>query len=270
MELFKLEIGESPLLVSFPHVGVHLPPEIAERLTPEALLLPDTDWHLPLLYDCAGELGASRLIATHSRYVIDLNRPPDGVNLYPGQKTTGLVPVDTFAEQPLYRGSPPDAGEIAERVSRYWQPYHQALRAQLDRIRERHGYALLWDAHSIISMAPRLFEGRLPDLNLGTAGGRSCGSGLGESLLELARDHSAYTAVLNGRFTGGHITRSFGDPAAGIHAVQLEMSTIIYMDERPPYALDEVRAAALRPLLRAFLERMLDWGRRQAAAGSRG
>ncbi len=265
MDLFQLEIGDSPLLVSFPHVGTYLPAGIAERLTPEALLLPDTDWHLPLLYDFAGELGATRLIATHSRYVVDLNRPPDGVNLYPGQKTTGLVPVDTFAEQPLYRGALPDEAEITERVARYWRPYHRALRTQLDRIRERHGYALLWDAHSIISEAPRLFDGRLPDLNLGTASGRSCSQGLGESLLDLARAHPAYSSVLNGRFTGGHITRSFGEPAAGVHAVQLEMSTLIYMDERPPYELDERRARSLRPLLRAFLERMLDWGQQQAA-----
>jgi len=172
-----------------------------------------------------------------------------------------LVPIDTFAEEPVYRsGQLPSDSEIHDRVERYWRPYHRALKDELERVRDRHGYALLWDAHSIISKAPRLFDGQLPDLNLGTAGGRSCGAGLGESLLDLARSNSRYSAVLNGRFTGGHITRSLGDPAAGVHAVQLEMSTIIYMDEQPPYLLNEHRAVQLRPLLRAFLVRMLEWG----------
>jgi N-formylglutamate deformylase len=271
LELFQLKRGDSPLVVSFPHVGTYLPPELSERMSPQALVLPDTDWHLPLLYDGAAGLGATTLVATHSRYVVDLNRPPDGVNLYPGQKTTGLVPVDTFAEEPIYlSGQLPSERDVQERVERYWRPYHEALRDELKRVRERHGYALLWDAHSIISRAPRLFEGQLPDLNLGTAGGRSCGAGLGESLLELARSHPRYSAVLNGRFTGGHITRSFGDPAAGVHAVQLEMSTIIYMDEQPPYVLDESRAAQLRPLLRAFLSRMLEWGAQSGRARGEG
>ena len=261
MPPFSFRAGRTPLLVSMPHTGTYIPAQLAKRLTRVALTLPDTDWHLERLYDFLGELGASVLVATHSRYVVDLNRPPDNVNLYPGQDTTPLVPIDTFHKEPLYRtGEEPDEAEIAERVSTFWKPYHQKLVDELAALRERHGYALLWDAHSIFSVVPRFFQGTLKDLNLGTADGRSCGRGIGEALMEKV---SGYSAVLNGRFKGGYITRTYGDPAKRVHAVQLELSEAKYMDETPPFRFDEERAKRLRPQLRALIEEFCRLGRPQ-------
>ena len=263
MDPFTFRAGTTPLLVSMPHVGTYLPPDLAARMTREARILPDTDWHLERLYDFLGGLGASVLAATHSRYVVDLNRPPDNANLYPGKDTTGLVPVDTFARAAVYHdGAVPDDAEVALRVERYWRPYHAQLGRELDRLRVAHGYALLWDAHSIASRVPRFFSGRLPDFNLGTAGGRSCAPGIIEGVAAIAQRAAGYTAVLNGRFTGGYITRRYGQPNARVHAIQLELAEITYMDEAPPFAFDPARAARLRPLLRAMLERMLEAARR--------
>jgi N-formylglutamate deformylase len=254
MNFFKFESGSVPLLVSMPHTGTYVPPELAKRLTPEALALPDTDWHLETLYDFIDDLGASVLVATHSRYVVDLNRPPDDANLYPGQDTTGVVPVDTFHKQPLYLGAPPDAKEAEGRIETCWKPYHAKLAEELGRLRDKHGYALLWDAHSIFSVLPRFFPGKLADLNLGTADGKSCAPGIGESLL---KEVTRYGAVLNGRFKGGYITRTYGAPANGIHAVQLELSEATYMEEQPPYRFRDDLARRLRPQLSALLEAFL-------------
>ena len=263
MEPYRFRAGTAPLLVSMPHVGTYVPPALAARMTDAALFLPDTDWHLERLYDFLDALGASVLVATHSRYVVDLNRPPDNANLYPGQDTTGLVPLDTFAREPVYRdGAQPTDAEIAARVELHWQPYHAQLQRELDRLRAAHGYALLWDAHSIASEVPRFFPGRLPDLNLGTAGGVACVPAIETAVAAVARAAPAYSAVLNGRFKGGYITRRYGRPAVGVHAIQLEVAEITYMDEAPPYRFDEVRAARLRPHLRAMLEAMLEAARR--------
>jgi N-formylglutamate deformylase len=252
MAPFKFRAGRTPLLVSMPHTGTHLPEEIGRRMTEEALRLPDTDWHLERLYDFLEELGASVLVATHSRYVVDLNRPPDNADLYPGQDTTPLVPIDTFHRAPLYRrGEQPDEAEMAQRVEKYWQPYHSQLTQALERLGKQHGYALLWDAHSIFSRVPRFFAGTLPELNLGTADGRSCGAGIGEALMEKV---AGYSAVLNGRFKGGYITRTYGAPAKEVHAVQLELSEATYMDEFLPFDFREDRAKRLRPQLRALIE----------------
>jgi N-formylglutamate deformylase len=262
MAPFRFRAGRAPLLVSMPHTGTHVPEPLLQRMTEGARLLPDTDWHLERLYDFLDELGASVLVATHSRYVVDLNRPPDNANLYPGQDTTPLVPLDTFHRKPLYlRGTQPDADEIAARVQTHWKPYHARLSLELQRLKERHGYALLWDAHSIFSEVPRFFSGRLTELNLGTADGRSCGSGIGEGLMQKV---SGYGAVLNGRFKGGYITRTYGDPAKGVHAVQLELSEAAYMDEVPPFEFREDLARRLRPQLRVLIEEFcrLGHGRR--------
>jgi N-formylglutamate deformylase len=252
MQLYNFRAGASPLIVSMPHTGTHVPDWLAPRLSAAARPLPDTDWHLERLYDFLDDLGASVLVATHSRYVVDLNRPPDNANLYPGQDTTGIVPMDTFYREPVYLpGFPPSEEEVAKRIETYWRPYHQRLQQALEETKARHGYALLWDAHSIFSEVPRFFEGKLPDLNLGTAGGQSCGPGIGEALLKSVE---GYSAVLNGRFKGGYITRRYGNPAERIHAVQLELSEATYMDERSPYAFREALARKLRPQLRTFLE----------------
>lgn len=260
---FLFHQGTAPLLISMPHAGTHVPPAIAARLTPEARQVPDTDWHLPRLYDFAQALGASILVATHSRYVVDLNRPPDGTSLYPGQSVTGLCPVDSFDDRPLYTradDTPGDA-EVAARRQTYWQPYHAQLRAELERMRAAHGVAVLWDAHSIRSVLPRFFEGRLPDLNLGTGDGISCDPALAQTLLGEARAATAYTAVLNGRFKGGHITRHYGAPARNIHAVQLEMTQCSYMQEAPPFDYLPEVAAGVLPHLRRMVYAALAFAR---------
>jgi len=250
-----LSRGTIPLLVSFPHAGTDIPPSIARRMTPAALLRADTDWHLPRLYEFARAMGASMLVPRHSRYVIDLNRPPEDSNLYPGQDTTGLVPIDTFRKEPLYMpGEAPGAGEIAERRERYWMPYHEALQGELARIRAIHGVAVLWDAHSIASVLPRFFEGRLPDLNLGTAEGRSCAPEVQAVAVAALDAQREYTHVTNGRFKGGYITRRYGQPGDGVHALQLEMCHATYMDEPAPFAYRPDLAARVQPLLQRMLE----------------
>ena len=256
---FIFHQGTAPLLLSMPHTGTHVPADIAAKLTPEAREVHDTDWHMPLLYDFAKALGASTIAATHSRYVIDLNRPPDGASLYPGQSVTGLCPVDTFDSAPLYgnKGDEPDDAEIARRRELYWKPYHDQIRAELDRIKGVHGVAALWDAHSIRSVVPRFFEGKLPDLNLGTANGASCDPALAQRLLAIAASAPGYSAVLNGRFKGGHITRQYGQPAQGIHAVQLEMTQCTYMQEQLPFSYLPDVALRVQPHLRALLEAAL-------------
>jgi N-formylglutamate deformylase len=262
MDFYRFRRGRLPLLVSMPHVGTYVPPVLLERFTRAARPLPDTDWHLERLYDCLDRLGASVLVATHSRYVVDLNRPPDNVNLYPGQDTTGIVPVDTFDKQPLYFGAVPTEDEVRTRIEAYWRPYHTKLAATLEALKEAHGYALLWDAHSIFSRVPRFFAGQLPDFNLGTADGRACRPGIGEALLA---EVDGYSAVLNGRFKGGYITRSYGRPAERVHAVQLELSAATYMDEAPPYGFREDLAVRVRPQLERLIERFCRLGRVLAA-----
>ena len=265
IETYAFAPGSTPLLVSMPHCGTWLPPELRPRLTEAAQTLPDTDWHVDRLYDFAAGLGAGVLRATHSRYVIDLNRPPDDRPLYPGASNTELVPTTLFDEGPVYRpGAVPDAAEIAERRTRYWRPYHDRLAAELAALRERFGVALLFDAHSIRSVVPRFFAGRLPDLNLGTGDGRSAAADLTASLVEVVSEAETYSAVLNGRFKGGYITRTYGRPAENIHAVQLELAQVTYMDEDPPYGFREDKAATIRPVLRRLLEAMLAWASQRA------
>ena len=258
---FRFRQGTRPLLISMPHVGTHVPPALAARLTDEAQRVPDTDWHLERLYDFADALGASVLVATHSRFVIDLNRPPDGSSLYPGQSVTGLCPVDLFDDQSVYRDPEDVPGdvEIAERREAIWQPYHAQLAQELARMKAEHGVAALWDAHSIRSVLPRFFEGRLTDLNLGTANGGSCSPVLAEQLLVIGQSAQGYTAVLNGRFKGGHITRQYGNPEQGIHAVQLEMTQSSYMQESWPFDYLPEVAAGVQPHVRRMLEAVLSF-----------
>ncbi|WP_448254797.1 N-formylglutamate deformylase [Ottowia oryzae] len=267
---FRFRQGTRPLLISMPHVGTHVPPALAERLTPEARHVPDTDWHLDQLYRFADELGASVLMATHSRYVIDLNRPPDGASLYPGQSVTGLCPVDTFDDTPLYAdpAHAPTDSEIAARREAVWRPYHAQLAQELERLRAEHGVAVLWDAHSIRSVLPRFFEGKLPDLNLGTADGTSCDPALAAQLLAIAQSNPAYSGVLNGRFKGGHITRHYGRPADNIHAVQLEMTQCSYMQEALPFGYLPEVAAGIQPQVRQMLEAVLRFAQQRAAASA--
>ncbi|KAI3602683.1 N-formylglutamate deformylase (plasmid) [Cupriavidus necator H850] len=254
---FTLHRGTAPVLVSIPHLGRHLPEALRSSYSDEAAIVSDTDWHLDQIYAFARELGASVLGATVSRYVIDLNRPPTGESLYPGQTTTGLCPTETFRGVPLYRPScEPTEAEIANRRERYWDPYHAALRAELTRLKAQHGRVLLWEAHSIASVLRRLFDGKLPDLNFGTNAGASCSPALLEAVLrplQTAPGAKEFSYVVNGRFKGGYITRHYGAPEDGIHAIQLEMCQSVYMDETVPFAYRQDLAARIQPLLSAML-----------------
>jgi len=259
MDTYMFIPGDAPLLLSQPHVGLELPGDLAERLSDSARPLPDTDWHVDRLYDFAQELDIPILRARYSRYVVDLNRPADDSALYDGP-TTGLIPDVCFDGTPLYRdGAAPDAAERAKRIEHYWRPYHQRLQQALVAIQRRHGYALLFDAHSIRSRVPRLFEGVLPDFNLGSDAGRACAPGLADTARRVCETATEYRTVLDGRFRGGHITRHYGRPGAGVHALQLELSQATYMDEDPPYTFREDLAARIRPVLRRLLESLLEW-----------
>ncbi|MFZ5657798.1 MAG: N-formylglutamate deformylase [Pseudomonadota bacterium] len=258
-ETYTLHRGRVPLLVSLPHDGSAIPPELAARMAECARGAPDTDWHVSRLYAFArDELGASMLVPRFSRYVVDLNRPPDDASLYPGQNTTGLCPVQCFSGEAIYLdGQAPDAAEIAARRERYWQPYHEALAAELARLRDAHGHVVLWEGHSIRgSDLPFLFDGRLPDLNLGTAAGASCSPALQAGLEATLAAQDRYDWVVNGRFKGGYITRQYGRPAAGVDAVQLEVSQRIYMDETT-FAYDAARADQAREVIGALLRACL-------------
>jgi N-formylglutamate deformylase len=262
---FTLARRNGPLVVSMPHGGTLLGADLARRLAPDAFPLADTDWHLDRLYDFLPGLDATLVAATHSRFYIDLNRPPDDRPLYPGQFNTGLCPVDRSDGGPIYRpGAAPAAAEIATRRAAVWQPYHDALAAELERVRAIHGYALLWDAHSIPASVPRLFDGVLPDMNIGTAHGAACGPGLGEAAL--AAVPAPFTSVLNGRFVGGYITRHHGQPARRIHAVQMELVRATYMEEGAPFRFRADLAAGVRPALRCVMEGCLAWGAAHGAA----
>ena len=254
-DVFDFHQGSSALLISIPHDGRKLAPGQAERMTDAARALPDTDWHVRELYSFAGELGASVIAANYSRYVVDLNRPATDEALYDNQVATGVCPQKTFAGEDIYLdGQALDEDEKHARIVDYWQPYHDAIAEHLRRLREKFGHALLWDAHSIPARVPLLFEGVLPDLNIGTNGGLSCAAQITAAVAAVA-GASTYSSVVNARFRGGHITRSFGAPEDGIHAMQLELTQRNCMDENS-LDYDEDRAARLadtiRPMLQAY------------------
>jgi N-formylglutamate deformylase len=255
---FDLKTGSAPLLVSMPHLGTRIPDALKGDYVPRALQVEDTDWHLDTLYDWLPAMGASVLRPQYSRYVIDLNRPPDDTPMYPGASNTELCPTRFFTGDALYEdGREPSPQEKQRRRQTYWQPYHDALAAELARIRAQHGFALLWDAHSIRAEIPWLFEGVLPDLNIGTANGASADISVGQAALAAAARHKAFTHVLNGRFKGGYITRNYGDPSNGIHAVQLEMGQRAYMSEEAPFGYEAGTAQRVQPVVRDMMESAL-------------
>jgi formiminoglutamase len=223
--------GDAPLVVSIPHAGTLIPSDIEARLVSPWLARKDADWWLPELYAFAADLGATVVRTGVSRTVIDVNRDPSGVSLYPGQATTGLCPVDTFDGEPLYlEGQAPDDAEIDARRTAFFEPYHAALRAELDRLVVLHGKVVLYDAHSIRSHAPRLFDGELPQFNIGTNSGAACAPALTQAV-EAACDATGLSRVTNGRFKGGWITRHYGQPDRDVHAVQMELACRGYIDE---------------------------------------
>lgn len=259
MDLFSHKVGQSAVLVSMPHSGTYLPPWLERQFSDHGLAVADTDWHIPQLYNFLNDLDVTVLQANYSRYVVDLNRSTDGVAMYPGQTETGLCPIRSFAGEPLYlSGEVLAQGEVESRVNKYWRPYHQKLASEIQRLRKQHGFAIVWDAHSIKSAVPRLFSGYLPDLNLGTALGRSCSSFLEEAVTHILTAQSGFSVACNGRFTGGAITRHYGQPSSNVHALQMEIAQRTYMHETNDCSFDEERAAGLRPLLRQMIVALME------------
>jgi N-formylglutamate deformylase len=258
--MFYLFRGSGSLLVSLPHVGTHIPGDLRPHYVQRALASEDTDWHLDQLYDFVREFDATVLLATHSRYVIDLNRPPDDQPMYPGASNTELCPTKFFTGDLLYRsGQEPDAMEVGRRRARYWWPYHLTLNNELQRLRAKHRHVVHWDGHSIRSQIPWLFEGKLRDLNLGTADGASCAPSLRETLVKAMSAQNRYTHVVDGRFKGGYTTRHYGKPSEGVHTVQMEMCQSTYMDEAPPFTIDAKRSHDVRNALRELLSVAAAW-----------
>ena len=253
--LFEQRQGSLPILISFPHSGIELPESLHHRFTPAGRAVPDTDWFVPELYQrCLDRLDVSTLIATHSRYVVDLNRPADGSALYPGRIESAVCPTETFEGDAIYAaGHALSHAEIPGRIECYWRPYHLALAAERDRILAAHGHCLIWDAHSIRSHSPRLFEGELPELNLGTYAGQSAAAALVARVVERLRAQQRFSHVVDGRFKGGYITRHFGAPARNVHAMQLEIAQRAYMSEDGAPRFDSQRAAALSELIEQIL-----------------
>lgn len=252
--------GDSPILVSIPHAGLSLLPEMNKVLSEEAKPLPDTDWYVPELYDFLSELNVSVISANYSRYVIDLNRPVDDKPLY-SSKTTGLFPEISFSAQPLFIDDSLHSESRKEQIkTEVWQPYHQKIASELARIKAKFGYAILFDAHSIAAEVPMLFDGRLPDFNFGTNAGDACSDCLLAGVDNVVAA-SGYSHVCNGRFKGGHITRFFGQPAKDIHAIQLELSQATYLqDSVEGYQLDSVKQQQISPLLKQMIATLLEAG----------
>ncbi len=256
--VFSYQPGESPLLLSVPHSGTLVPQDIRGRLTSKAQRLQDTDWYVDQLYDWVKEIGVGMLVANYSRLVTDLNRPPDNTALYSGHGT-GLLPIQCFDGSPVYQaGLQPDEKEANRRLQKYWQPYHEQLRSSLEEIKHRHGFAILLDAHSILSEVPLLFEGILPDLNLGTHRGASANADLISACFSVLNRDTEYSSILDGRFQGGYITRHYGQPHTGIHALQLEMAQHVYMSEQPP-VYDPKLAGQVSVLLRELVSTLIQW-----------
>lgn len=263
MTTYDFHQGTTPLLISIPHAGTQVPPQLLQRFSSVACALPDTDWYVDRLYEFARGLGASIIKANCSRYVVDLNRAPDSAALYVSSPTSPVCPTLTFSGEAIYeRGDVPDELEIRERVEDYWQPYHQCIARELARIRSGHGMALLWDAHSIASEVPALFPGALPEFNLGTRDAASCPDEVAESLLRLLQADGKYSVVLNGRFKGGYITQAYGKPVDQVYAVQLELAQRTYMKEAPTGPWEPVRARAAGRLIEQLLLQYLSFVRR--------
>ena len=256
MTLVQVARGDGPVVLGLPHTGTHVPEPIWERLDNRGRALSDTDWRVEQLYDdLLPDLTVVR--ATTHRYVVDVNRDPSGASLYPGQSTTDLVPLTDFEGEPIWT-DPPTEADIAGQTAGFHGPYHDALRAEMERVRAQHGVAILWDAHSIRSRLPFLFEGTLPDLNIGTNSGASCDPRMEQTVADLAAI-SGFTYVRNGRFKGGWTTRRYGRPAEGWHAIQMEIAQSAYLaEEAPPWTYDEGKAQRVRPVVARMLQTLAD------------
>ncbi len=257
MSVFEIRRGTSPIILGLPHTGTDVPNDIAARLNDNGRILADTDWHIERLYD--GLLDDATMVrATFHRYCIDANRDPAGVSLYPGQNTTGLIPETDFDGKPIWKdGSAPTEADTRERLDQFHKPYHDALAAEIERVKAIHGVAILYDCHSIRSHIPFLFEGRLPDFNIGTDMGKTCDPAIEAAAVDVTARADGYTSILNGRFKGGWTTRHYGRPETGVHAIQMELAQSTHLaSETPPFAYDEAKADRLRIHLKTLLRRL--------------
>ncbi|MCP4317223.1 MAG: N-formylglutamate deformylase [Hyphomicrobiales bacterium] len=260
MEPVEIVRGDSPVLLSLPHTGLYVPDDIKARLNETGQALTDTDWNIHRLY--ADLLpGATTVRATFHRYVIDANRDPSGKSLYPGQNTTTLCPLIDFDDNPLYRkGMVPDAAEIEARRLAFHAPYHAAMAAEIERVRAKHGIAVLYDCHSIRPVAPFLFPGTLPDFNIGDNEGTTCAPDITRIVADICGGAEGYTSVLNGRFKGGWTTRHYGQPHTGVHSIQMELTQKSHLkQEVHPYALDPAKSERLRVVLGDILSSIEQW-----------
>jgi len=253
--MIAVERGDAPLIVSIPHAGTEIPDDIAPDLISLDRARYDADLYIDKLYAFAGGMGATIFRTTISRTVIDMNRDPSGVSLYPGMATTGLCPLTTFDGEPLWKdGREPDEAEIARRREMYFAPYHKGLQAEIDRLRAIHSTVVLYEAHSIRSHVPMLFEGELPQFNIGTNSGQACAPELADAI---AGQCSA-SQVVDGRFKGGWTTRHYGRPEQGVHAIQMELAMRTYLNEADP-AWDEERAEPCKNILRHVMAAALQF-----------
>jgi len=257
IQAFAFTPGKVPLLVSMPHAGVALLPGVQASLTNAARSLPDTDWYLPELYAFLQPMQVGVIAANYSRYVVDLNRSLDDKPLYSG-KTTGLFPDILFSGEPLFQpGQQPTDAVKAQIKAEIWQPYHQKVASELARLKAEFGYAILFEAHSIAAQVPMLFDGTLPDFNLGNNGGQACAAALLNGAEQVVAA-SGYSHVCNGRFKGGYLTRHFGQPSQNLHAIQLELSQASYLKtNHTSYQLDQDKLARLQPVLKQLIASLI-------------
>ena len=249
--------GTSPVILGLPHTGTEVPEDIWARLNDNGRILADTDWHIHKLYDGLLD-NVTTVRATFHRYCIDANRDPAGVSLYPGQNTTTLIPETDFDGLAIWKdGEQPAEADIADCISRFHKPYHEALAAEIERVKAIHGVAILYDCHSIRSHIPFLFEGTLPDFNIGTDNGKTCAPVIEAAVFGVAKQAEGYTSILNGRFKGGWTTRHYGQPETGVHAIQMELAQSTHLaTEAVPFAYDEAKAAELRSHLKDILQQL--------------
>lgn len=254
---FEVKRGTSPVILGLPHTGTDVPEDIWARLNDNGRILADTDWHIHQLYDGLLD-NVTTVRASFHRYCIDANRDPEGVSLYPGQNTTTLIPTTDFDGLAIWKdGEAPGESDIADRIMRFHKPYHDALAAEITRVKAIHGVAILYDCHSIRSHIPFLFEGKLPDFNIGTDLGKTCAPAIEAAAVDVTQNATGYTSILNGRFKGGWTTRHYGKPETGVHAIQMELAQSTHLvTESLPFAFDQAKAEQLRAHLKNLLQRL--------------
>jgi N-formylglutamate deformylase len=263
MDCFKVHKSPgkpAPILLSIPHCGTAFPKELINEYEPELYKeQDDTDWFVDQLYDFANAMGITTISAVYSRWVIDLNRHPENRDLYSdGRLITGLCPVTNFLGNAIYKDGRKSIAEdeIQRRLAAYYLPYHQKIAEHLMALKERFGQVLLWDCHSIRKSLPALHKEPFSDLIISDADGQSSAAKLSDTAF-LHLSSSTYSVKRNYPFKGGYITRHFGKPKENQHAIQLEMSKNVYMDDLEKTYVDK-KAQKIQTLLKSTLEKLCD------------